>query len=286
MNNLRVRLNCGRLFAAVGLVIFFLTSCTNYWLHAVTYPSLNNTELEQPTNSTGAIQKYISTEKKTTGSNQEDFTGIENSTETNQPFALKRSSYHRSRFNKYRILYIKQMTLTYHHEGFFWRCWFTDEWTEETILKFVFVNQPPSKCCIHAYYSPFPSAKGEISIEFESAIVYRKWWSAFMFLAVICISIGSVAIVFNIFCDNRERYKTVGVIFLLSGFLYIVSIVMYVYWISAIPQMMKQGSTTLNIAKIVVSYGWSFMAAPVGILFSLISGLLFFNIPYKEKDII
>ncbi|XP_059502586.1 transmembrane protein 182-like isoform X2 [Stegostoma tigrinum] len=217
MNNLRVSLNCGRLFAAIGLVLFFLTSCTNYWLHAVTYPSLNNTELEQASNSTGASQKYISEKRNSTGSNQEDFTGIENSTETNQPLALKQSSYRRNRFNKYRILFIKQMTLTYHHEGFFWRCWFTDEWTEETILKFVFINQPPSKCCVHAYYSPFPSTKGETSIEFESAIVYRKWWSALMFLAVIGISIGSVTIIVNIFCDNHERYKTVGIIFLLSG---------------------------------------------------------------------
>ncbi|XP_043547677.1 transmembrane protein 182-like [Chiloscyllium plagiosum] len=286
MNNLRVRLNCARLFAAGGLFLFFVTSCTNYWLHAVTYPSLNTSELEQPSYSNGTNQQNTNGERNSVGSNENYFTG--NSTRTNQPLVLKHSSNSRKRFNKYRILAVKQPTLIYYHEGFFWKCWFTDQWTEDTILKFIFINQPPSKCCVHAYSSPFPSSNGETSIEFESALVYRQCWSAFMFLAVIVITIGSIVIIFKTFWNNHEKNKIVGGIMFLCGGLYIASIVMYVCWISAVYQMVNQDVTFLNVDETVVTYGWSFMAAPVGILLSLISGLLFCNLSgtaSNRKDI-
>ncbi|XP_060682001.1 transmembrane protein 182-like [Hemiscyllium ocellatum] len=287
MNNLRVKVNCARLFAAGGLFFFFVTSCTNYWLHAVTYPSLNTTELEQLPNSTGTNQQYVRGKGYSVGSNENTFT--ENSARTNQPLAHKQPLKGRRRFNRNRILAVKQSNLIYYHEGFFWKCWFTDQWTEDTILKFIFINQPPSKCCVHAYSSPFPSTNGETSIEFKSAIVYRQWWSALMFLAVIVITIGSVAIIFKIFTNNHEKNKIVGGLMFLSGGLYIASIIMYVCWISAVYQMVNQDVTLLNVDETVVTYGWSFMAAPVGILLSLISSLLFCNISgnaSNRKDII
>ncbi|XP_041055803.1 transmembrane protein 182-like isoform X1 [Carcharodon carcharias] len=323
MKQLRLILNCARLSAATALILFFLTSCTNYWLHAVTQPFLNDTETSS--NSTGINQPFSMNKSapqeeeqssthqarpnldtalviptSSTGTNQEHFNGKENSlgmnqpSPTNEPVDWEKAYYQaRRKLNKHRILFVKQLSLTYHHEGFFWRCWFTDQKVEATISKFIFVNQPPSKCCLHAYHSPFPSTVGKTSSEFESAIVYRRLWSTLMFLAVIFITIGCIIITLKAFSETYQMYKIVGAIFLLSGTLNALSIIMYAYWISAVRQMMAademtiQVNTGLNIGKTEVKYGWSFMAAPVGILFSLIAGLSFLKvtgIAYKESS--
>ncbi|XP_067889928.1 transmembrane protein 182-like [Heterodontus francisci] len=195
----------------------------------------------------------------------------------NNPIAQNQKQfYHRFKLNIHTILFIKQQQVTYHHEGFFWRCWFTDQWVEDTISKFIFINQPPSKCCIHAYYSPFPSTKGKTSSEFESAQVYRRCWSALMLVAVIFNTVGFVAITLKAFCQNYRMYKAMGIIFLLSGALFTLSIIMYTCWISAVSQM--QEITDFDLGKFEVKYGWSFMTAPIGIFFSLIAGLLFIKV--------
>ncbi|XP_078401726.1 transmembrane protein 182-like isoform X2 [Cetorhinus maximus] len=198
-----------------------------------------DTALVIPTNSTGTNQEHFNGKENSLGVNQPS--------PTNEPVVLEKAYYQaRRKLNKHRLLFVKQLSLTYHHEGFFWRCWFTDRKVEDTISKFIFVNQP-SKCCLHAYHTPFPSTVGETSSEFESAI----------------------------------------------GTLYALSIIMYAYWISAVRQMMAademtiQVNTGLNIGKTEVKYGWSFMAVPVAILFSLIAGLSFMKvsgIAYKESS--
>ncbi|XP_067842308.1 transmembrane protein 182-like isoform X2 [Heptranchias perlo] len=299
MKQLPVALNCAKLFAAAALVLFFLTSCTNYWLHAVTCPSANNTELEEEEINgteklTGGTQEsplsivQPQDRPQTSSINKEHSSATGNSTGMNQESfpinddpvfqQLKQTFKYRPIRGGFTHLSFKQTRVTYHHEGFFWRCWFMDQWVDDTIAKFIFINQPPSKCCIHAYYSPFPNIEGETSAEFNSALVYRRFWSALMFLAVIFITIGFISITFKAFCQNYRMYKAVGLIFLLSGGLFTLSIIMYVCWISAVTQMIKEETTDCNYEGIGVNYGWSFMAAPVGIFFSLIAGLLFIKI--------
>ncbi|KAK7828482.1 hypothetical protein U0070_008991, partial [Myodes glareolus] len=63
--------------------------------------------------------------------------------------------------------------ITFHHEGFFWRCWFSGivEDNNSNIWKFWYTNQPPSKNCTHAYLSPYPFMRGEHnSTSYDSAI--------------------------------------------------------------------------------------------------------------------
>ncbi|XP_078078084.1 transmembrane protein 182-like [Mustelus asterias] len=277
MQRLRVTLHCAKLSAAIALVLFYLTSCTNYWLHAITYPSVNDTTMAK-------------LHSNSTGTNQDHFSEKGNSTGVMQPVVQKKEYFMtRRRHNAGRTHFQTQWSVTYHHEGFFWRCWFTDQWVEDTISKFIFFNQPPTKCCIHAYHSPFPSIKETSSSEFESWIVYRRLWSALMFLAVIFITIGCVIITFRAY----RIYKFVGAIFLLSAVLYSTSLIMYAYWISAVPQMITanqaimQDNMDVIIDKSEVKFGWSFMAAPVAAFFSLVAGLLFIkvsDIASKEQN--
>nr|XP_020012979.1 transmembrane protein 182-like [Castor canadensis] len=63
--------------------------------------------------------------------------------------------------------------VTFHHEGFFWRCWFNGilEENDSNIWKFWYTNQPPSKNCTHAYLSPYPFMRGEPnSTSYDSAV--------------------------------------------------------------------------------------------------------------------
>ncbi|XP_030776659.1 transmembrane protein 182 isoform X2 [Rhinopithecus roxellana] len=63
--------------------------------------------------------------------------------------------------------------VTFHHEGFFWRCWFHGivEENDSSIWKFWYTNQPPSKNCTHAYLSPYPFMRGEHnSTSYDSAV--------------------------------------------------------------------------------------------------------------------
>ncbi|XP_072899629.1 transmembrane protein 182-like isoform X2 [Hemitrygon akajei] len=186
---------------------------------------------------------------------------------------------------------LKDYRLNYHHEGFFWRCSFSDKEEKYQLKKFIYIYQPPLKCCVHAFHSPFPNVEGRTTKEFESSISYRKLWSALMFLGVTFVTIGFLCIIYSACCQNYNMYKTTGVIFLIAGVNFTVSIIMYAVWISAVSQMIAGNIanctsiiTNLNFG---VNYGWSFMAAPFAVLFSLISGLLFIKIAgmkCKESD--
>ncbi|KFP88487.1 Transmembrane protein 182, partial [Acanthisitta chloris] len=68
---------------------------------------------------------------------------------------------------------------TFHHEGFFWRCWFSGNVGENnaSMWKFWYTNQSPSKNCTHAYLSPFPLLRDEHnSTSYDSAISKSFFW--------------------------------------------------------------------------------------------------------------
>ncbi|XP_069469019.1 transmembrane protein 182-like isoform X2 [Ambystoma mexicanum] len=52
--------------------------------------------------------------------------------------------------------------LTFHHEGFFWRCWFNGDGYKETVWNFWFMNQAHPKHCIRGYLFPMPIETGPI----------------------------------------------------------------------------------------------------------------------------
>ncbi|XP_052669853.1 transmembrane protein 182-like isoform X2 [Harpia harpyja] len=55
---------------------------------------------------------------------------------------------------------VRKEILTFHHEGFFWRCWFFGEGHRETIWTFWYTSQAHPKFCMHGYLFPMPIALG------------------------------------------------------------------------------------------------------------------------------
>ncbi|XP_072119323.1 transmembrane protein 182-like isoform X2 [Mobula birostris] len=279
-------LYCARFFAAAALIFYFATSCTNYWLHAVTCQTVNDT-LEDENLPVGE------TSSGSTKSSQMEPVLPRNGIVQYQKLT-KKSKVGRLPFGSiYTVLALKDRWVNYHHEGFFWRCSFSDKEEKNQHAIFIYIYQPPVKCCTHAFYSPFPKSEGKTTEGFESSITYRKLWSGLMFFGVMLVTIGFLCIIYYACSQNGNMYKTTGVIFLIAGVSFTVSIIMYALWISAVSQMIAGDianctSTTTNL-KFGVNYGWSFMAAPFAVLFSLISGLLFIKIAgmnHKRSDLI
>ncbi|XP_075773547.1 transmembrane protein 182 isoform X3 [Pelodiscus sinensis] len=129
----------------------------------------------------------------------------------------------------------REEQVTFHHEGFFWRCWFVGDVGEDTnsIWKFWYTNQLPSKNCTHAYLSPFPFIRDEHnSTSYDSAI----------------------SILFS---------------------LVVVMYVIWVQAMADLENYMNTKKMDCPDFVVYVRYGWSFILAPIGIFFALFAGMLF-----------
>ncbi|XP_015266466.1 PREDICTED: transmembrane protein 182 [Gekko japonicus] len=171
--------------------------------------------------------------------------------------------------------------ITYHHEGFFWRCWFTGSIDENTnsISKFWYTNQAPSKNCTHAYLSPFPFFRDEHnSTAYDSAIIYRGFWSVLLLLGVVTAVFASFFIICAAPFGSHVLYKVGGGFFISAGILFTLVVVMYVIWLQAMADLdnyVTIKKTDCPDFTIYVRFGWSFILAPVGIFFAMFSGMLF-----------
>ncbi|XP_026231586.1 transmembrane protein 182 [Anabas testudineus] len=170
--------------------------------------------------------------------------------------------------------------VTLYHEGLFWRCSFQDSGDNENLLwKLWFTNQPHSKECIHAYLFPFPvSQQTHNSTEYDSAIIYRGFWSIFMLIGVAAVVLGGFFIICAAPFASHRLYKAGGGLFLASGLFLLCVVVMYVLWMQVLDVVdgyIVQRSAECENFKLSLTYGLSFMFAPVGIFFCLLAGLLF-----------
>ncbi|GAA6103820.1 transmembrane protein 182 isoform X1 [Tachysurus ichikawai] len=169
---------------------------------------------------------------------------------------------------------------TFHHEGFFWRCSFGGRGDEDIILKFWFTNQPYSKVCMQSYLFPFPvSEQTHNATAYESAIIYRGFWSVFMLLGVAAVILGGFIIICAAPFTSSCLYKAGGGLYLIAGFFILLATVLSVIWLEVMDMMglyvEYQKSHKCPSFQLNVTYGLSFMFAPVGVFFSLLSGLLF-----------
>ncbi|OCT95272.1 transmembrane protein 182 isoform X1 [Xenopus laevis] len=168
-----------------------------------------------------------------------------------------------------------------HHEGFFWRCWFNhaEEENSNTMETFWFTNQAPTKNCTHAYLSPFPQNRDNSnSTSYHSALVYRGFWNIFMLLGVVTAVAGGFLIICAAPFTNHRLYKAGGGLFLTSGILFGLVVVMHVFWVQSISDIkgyMDTRQQDCSQFTVFVRYGWSFMLAPIGIFFALFAGMLF-----------
>ncbi|XP_013914255.1 PREDICTED: transmembrane protein 182 [Thamnophis sirtalis] len=125
--------------------------------------------------------------------------------------------------------------IMFHHEGFFWRCWFDGKIDENpsSMLKFWYTNQSPSKNCTHAYLSPFPFLRDS---------------------------------------HNSTTYNSaISILFSLVVVLYVI----WVQAVADLKNYEAQKKIDCSSYSIYVRYGWSFILAPVGIFFAMFSGMLF-----------
>ncbi|XP_044909926.1 transmembrane protein 182 isoform X3 [Felis catus] len=110
--------------------------------------------------------------------------------------------------------------VTFHHEGFFWRCWFNGiaEENDSSIWKFWYTNQPPSKNCMHAYLSPYPFTRGEHnSTSYDSAVIYRGFWAVLMLLGVVAVVTASFLIICAAPFASHVLYKAGGGGYIAAG---------------------------------------------------------------------
>ncbi|XP_061648919.1 transmembrane protein 182 isoform X1 [Phyllopteryx taeniolatus] len=176
-----------------------------------------------------------------------------------------------------------------YHEGFFWRCSFAGDVQEEDLLWALwFTNQPHSKVCMHSYLFPFPvSHHTHNATAYESAIIYRGFWSIFMLIGVAAVVLAGFFIICAAPFASHCLYKTGGGFFLASGFFLLCVVVMYVLWIEVLDAVdvyvNYQRSNVCPDFHLTLYYGLSFMFAPVGIFFSLLAGLLFLLIGRTVK---
>ncbi|XP_040004664.1 transmembrane protein 182 [Xiphias gladius] len=166
------------------------------------------------------------------------------------------------------------------HEGFFWRCSFGSNMGDDNLIwKLWFTNQPHSKVCVHAYLFPFPvSHQTHNATEYDSAIIYRGFWSIFMLIGVVAVVLGGFIIICAAPFASHRLYKAGGGLFLASGIFLLCVVVMYVLWVQVFDAMdvyIHQRSAVCPDFQLSLSYGLSFMFAPFGIFFSFLAGLLF-----------
>lgn len=168
-----------------------------------------------------------------------------------------------------------------YHEGFFWKCSFGGSEDDDDLLwKLWFTNQPHSKVCMHAYLFPFPvSHQTHNATEYDSAIIYRGFWSIFMLIGVASVILGGFFIICAAPFASHRLYKAGGGLFLTSALFLLCVVVMYVLWLQVLDvvdlYVEHQRSTVCPDFQLSLHYGLSFMFAPVGIFFCLLSGLLF-----------
>uniref|UniRef100_A0A8C5F084 Transmembrane protein 182 n=1 Tax=Gopherus evgoodei TaxID=1825980 RepID=A0A8C5F084_9SAUR len=113
---------------------------------------------------------------------------------------------------------VRQEILTFHHEGFFWRCWFYGEDYEETIWNFWFTSQAHPKYCMHGYLFPMPIALGPFPHpSYDATAVYRGFWTAFIILAVAASLAGGFLLVCGVPFYNDRFYKVGGGFLITSG---------------------------------------------------------------------
>ncbi|XP_053129260.1 transmembrane protein 182-like [Hemicordylus capensis] len=195
---------------------------------------------------------------------------------------LENSTYHHEEEGRASGKEDGKETLTFHHEGFFWRCWFSGEDYKETIWNFWFTSQAHPKYCIHGYLFPMPIALGpHPHPSYDATAVYRGFWTAFIVLAVTASLAGGFLLVCGVPFVNARFYKVGGGFLIVAGVLFALLIFLFVMWkefAADLPKyiLLERSEICPEDIPVNVYYGWSFMFAAAGFPLVFLSGLLFY----------
>ncbi|XP_078258717.1 transmembrane protein 182-like [Rhinoraja longicauda] len=287
-----------RLLSTLAVIVSLLTFCTNYWLLATEICALPKNYTQPEFNQGFQVGTELKTTQILDEVNQLPKTSWNQSGYGDQ---LERHIQRRSiaetmrkvdHFPEIYRFHSKAFAKIFHYEGFFWSCAMKVPRIDDSFSTYVFFEHQVSKSCIGAYHLPFPTRLSQNSSAYDSATGYRHSWSVLIVLSVLTVGIGFGLIVYEAFQARDSMYILGGGFFLLAGILSTFSIIMYIYWIQALIAVMGQiiepNKSCLH-PMVKVQFGWSFMMAPVGTLFSILAGLLFFQagwmVQKKKKDI-
>ncbi|XP_069602224.1 transmembrane protein 182-like isoform X1 [Ranitomeya imitator] len=171
--------------------------------------------------------------------------------------------------------------LYFHHEGFFWRCWFNGEDFQETIWNFWFTSQAHPKHCIQGYLFPMPIAPGPVPHpSYDPTAVYRGFWTAFIILAVAASVVGGLLLVCAVPFAAAGLYRVGGGFLITAGVLLVLLIALFALWKEFAADLEKyilleRSQSCPPDAHLHVYYGWSFMFVVAGAPLVLLSGILF-----------
>ncbi|NWI99639.1 TM182 protein, partial [Crypturellus undulatus] len=172
--------------------------------------------------------------------------------------------------------------LTFHHEGFFWRCWFFGEGDTGTIWSFWYSDQAHPKFCMHGYLFPLPITLGPVPHpSYDTTAVYRGFWTAFITLAVAASLVGGFLLVCGVPFGSPRFHKAGGAFLLAAGFLYLLLVLLFVLWKELAADLHKyvlleRSERCPEAVPVRARYGWSFLCAAAGAPLALLSGLLFY----------
>ncbi|XP_076419098.1 transmembrane protein 182-like isoform X2 [Peromyscus maniculatus bairdii] len=112
----------------------------------------------------------------------------------------------------------EEMSVIYHHEGFFWRCWFFGDDPQTSVWRYWFMNQPHPKRCIPGYLFPMQIAVGPFSHpSFDATAVYRGFWTIFIILGAASSLSGGFLLVYGVPFASAGCYKVGGGFLMISG---------------------------------------------------------------------
>uniref|UniRef100_A0A8C4SX51 Transmembrane protein 182-like n=1 Tax=Erpetoichthys calabaricus TaxID=27687 RepID=A0A8C4SX51_ERPCA len=177
----------------------------------------------------------------------------------------------------------EEVETTFHHEGFFWRCWFQRNDSQDSIWNFLFTNQASHKFCIHGYLFPLPVAIGPVPHpSYDATAVFRGFWTAFIVLAITVSLVGGFLLVCAVPFASAKLYRWGGVSLITAGGLFTLVVSLFIVWKEVAADLHKyillERSEDCQEMLVSVQYGWSFMFASSGIPLTLLSGLLFYLI--------
>ncbi|KAK6325395.1 hypothetical protein J4Q44_G00047370 [Coregonus suidteri] len=174
-----------------------------------------------------------------------------------------------------------QDTVTFFHQGLFWRCSFRGRREEDTVWHFWITNQPHQKTCVPTYLFPFSASEPTTDYQAPDAAVYRAFWSVFLLVGVVNVMIGGFVIICASPLASHRLYKVGGALLLTGGLCLLVVVIMYVVWTQVLDFLegyaaqRQHSSQCPTVYHLSVHYGLSFLFAPVSVFFFLLAALLF-----------
>lgn len=166
------------------------------------------------------------------------------------------------------------------HEGLFWRCRFKGTVEEDSLWIFWKGVQSASEICSHAYLFPTPiyDAFTTTANATEAAEVYRGLWIVFISLGISMVVLAGFLSIGASSSGKASLCKAAGGLFLTGGLLMLCVLVLHIVWFhgtSTLEQYaVQQAGRVCPGFHLSAHHGPSFMMAPVGVFFCLLSGSL------------